>query len=115
MEVYLCGKRESIYAKKDTGGSGRCHIVSQRICKIRCQPVGVCFAERRFTALKNLYARNARGGGVLKSQARSELPPPCRVCHQVRDPGACENKDCRLFGVIGLFPIGTASASVCGK
>ena len=33
----------------------------------------------------------------MKMQTRCELPPPCRVCYQVSDPVACENKNCKVW------------------
>ncbi len=46
---------------------------------------------------RSIYVRNAKGGMVMASQARSELPPPCRSCYQVADPTACENKNCKRW------------------
>lgn len=44
-----------------------------------------------------IFAQNAKDGMGMLRQSRSELPPPCRVCYQVKDPAACENKDCKRW------------------
>lgn len=46
---------------------------------------------------ERISVRNVKGGYVMQSQKRRELPPPCRICYQVKDPAACENKDCRRW------------------
>ena len=46
---------------------------------------------------QNRYAWNAKGGDVMKIEARSELPPPCQACYQVADPMLCENKECKRW------------------
>lgn len=91
----MCGKREFIYGKT---GAGRCDLRPTQpsgICRRRSRQAGADFAERRFTALKNRFVRNVKGGTAAQNPLRSELPPPCRVCCLVKNPAACENKECR--------------------
>ena len=33
----------------------------------------------------------------MKKRMRRELPPPCRNCTRVRNPVACDNKECQVW------------------
>ncbi len=46
---------------------------------------------------EGIFVRSVKGGPVMQSQKRRELPPPCRTCYQVKDPVACENKECKRW------------------
>ena len=43
------------------------------------------------------FVQSVKNGILMQGQSRSELPMPCRLCHQVKNPAACENKDCKRW------------------
>ena len=91
----MCGKMEFIWRKTGAGRYGLRPTKPGRICRRRSRQGGAIYAERRFTGMKKWYARNVKDGAGAQSPMRSELPPPCRVCCLVKNPAACENKECK--------------------
>lgn len=93
----MCGKVQFACDPKAVGRFGCSHTKPGRICKIKRLPVGAVYVGGKFMIGERRFVQSVKNGMCIKDQNRSTLPPPCQVCYQVKNPAACENKDCKRW------------------